>query len=197
MSKYKYYFKKPRSEITKDVFKWLVIPGKIYLEIEGKYPYYFLGTIIDSFKKRQSSKKYKQRKVYSTFYNLKKQGCLNIEKKEHQVCISLTEKGKKKADWMQIDDLKINKSKKWDGKWRIVIFDIVQLKTLERNAFRSKIKELGFRPLQKSVWVCPYKCKDEIILLRDFFGLTKKEICLIIAEEIEGENNLMKIFKLR
>lgn len=193
MSKYKYYLKKPKSEITKDVLKWLAVSGAVYLA--GSSPY-FSFNLIKNFKKRHKYKKYKKKRLYDTFYNFKKQGLLKIERRNHQVYISLTEKGRKKANWMQIDDLKIKKPKKWDRKWRVVIFDIVQLKTLQRNAFRSKIRELGFKPLQKSVWVHPFKCEDEVALLRDFFGLTKKEICLITAEKIENSNHLRKLFKL-
>ncbi len=100
------------------------------------------------------------------------------------------------AGRFQIDSLKINKPKDWDKKWRIVIFDIAQLKSLQRNAFRGKLKELGFYPLQKSVWIHPYKCKDEIELLCEFFGLGKKEIRLITAENIEDDRYLREIFKI-
>jgi len=108
----------------------------------------------------------------------------------------LTSEGKKKAGRFQIDSLKIAKPKNWDKKWRLVIFDISQLRQVMRNAFRGKLKELGFYPLQKSVWVCPYECQDEIALLRDFFGLNEKEIRLIRAEDIEDDSYLRKIFKL-
>ncbi len=97
---------------------------------------------------------------------------------------------------MQIDELKIKKTKKWDGKWRIIIFDIAQLKNLYRNIFRGKLKELGFYPLQKSVWVCPYNCKDEIDLLRVFFELNEKEVRLITADDIENDGFLRKVFNV-
>lgn len=191
MSKYKYYFKKPKSEIVKDVLRTLLISGAICVAV-GASSYSALKFV----KKYTRKQMYKKRMFYDTFYNLKKQGCIKIENKNHQVYISLTEKGKKKANWMQIDELKINKPKKWDKKWRIVMFDISQLKTLHRNAFRGKIKELGFMPIQKSVWAQPYDCKDEIYLLRDFFGLTSYEISLIVAEELDNEDNLKKLFNL-
>jgi len=190
MSKYKYYFKKPKAEITKDFLQWLGMAGAIF--IAGQSPY-FVRNLTKEFKKWR---KYKTRNLSNTFYRLRKEGCLDIQKKGHRVYISLTEKGRRMANWLQIDSLEIKKPKKWDKKWRIVIFDIVQLKTLMRNAFREKLKELGFCLLQKSVWVCPYECQDEIELLRDFFGLNKKEIRLITAENIEEDTFLRRIFKL-
>jgi DNA-binding transcriptional regulator PaaX len=108
----------------------------------------------------------------------------------------LTEKGRKIAGWLQIDALKIRRPKIWDKKWRIVIFDISQLKKFYREAFRGKLKELGFYPLQKSVWIHPFDCQDEIELLRDFFGLDQKEMRLIIAENIGPAEWIREIFKI-
>ena len=107
-------------------------------------------------------------------------------------CIST--KGLKLLD--EIIPLKNLSDKPWDGLWRIVIFDIAQLKNLQRNAFRGKLKELGFVSLQKSVWVHPYSCHDEIVLLREFFGLSQKEVRLITADDIENDDFLRKIFNL-
>lgn len=188
MSKYKYYFKKPRSEIVKDVFKWLAVAGAISIAITSPY---FVNNLMREFGKQ---KRYKKKNVYNVFYRLQKEGYLNIEERGHQVYISLTKEGRRKAGRFQIDSLKINKSKKWDGKWRVVIFDIAQLKKMQRNALREKLKELGFRQLQKSVLVCPHECKDEIELLREFFALSKNEMRLIIAESIEEDSYFNKIF---
>jgi len=100
------------------------------------------------------------------------------------------------AGWLQIDALKIKRPKKWDKKWRIIVFDISELKKLYRDAFRGKLKELGFYPLQKSVWICPFDCRDEIELLREFFGLKEKELRLIVAESIGNDKWLRKIFQI-
>lgn len=77
-----------------------------------------------------------------------------------------------------------------------MIFDISQLKKLYREAFRGKLKELGFYQLQKSVWIYPFDCRAEIELLREFFGLSEKEIRLVVAEDIERSGELKKFFKL-
>ena len=190
MTKYKYYFKKPKSEIVKDIFSLLAISGAVC--IAATSPYFLLNLI----KGLAKLKKYKKKNIQDNFYNLKKRGYIQIKQKNNQIYISLTEKGRKKAGWLQIDSLKICKPKKWDRKWRVVIFDIVELKKIHREAFRGKLKELGFYPLQKSVWVYPFDCKDEIGLLRNFFGLSEKDIKLIVAENIEEEKELKEIFKI-
>lgn len=189
MTKYKYYFKKPKSEIVKDILKGLALSGAVY--IAATSPYFALNLM----KALKYSKKYPKKRVYDTFYRLKREGHIKIRREKGQIYISLTNKGKKKAGWLQIDDLKIKKPKKWDGKWRIVMFDIVELKKTHREAFRGKLKELGFQPMQKSVWVYPYNCKDEIDLLRNFFGLSEDDLRLVVAEKIGKDNELKEAFK--
>lgn len=190
LRKYKYYFKKPKSEISKDIFSWLLTAGAIYIAASSPY---FIRNLLKSY---QRWNKYPKKKVCDTFYLLRKKGYINIEKRNHQIYISLTEDGKKKAGMFQINNLKIKKPKKWDRKWRIVIFDIAQLKKVYREAFRGKLKELGFYPLQKSVWIHPFDCRAEVELLKDFFGLSDKEIRLITADKIENDENLKKTFKV-
>jgi DNA-binding transcriptional regulator PaaX len=191
--KYKYYFRKPKSEIVKDLLYWLFVAGCVCFAATS--PYFFFN-FLKAFRKWKRSKSYNRRKVYDAFYQLRKKGAIKIERKNHQIYISLTEEGKKLAGWLQIDALKIKRPKKWDKKWRIIVFDISELKRLYRDAFRGKLKELGFYPLQKSVWICPFDCRDEIELLREFFGLKEKELRLIVAESIGNDKWLRKIFQI-
>lgn len=193
MSKYKYYFRKPRSEIIKDILSWIAMSGAVYIAASSPY---FILNLERGIKKWLREKKYKKKKLYDAFYRLRREGCIEMSKKNQQIYIRLTEKGRRKAGWLQIDRLAIKRPRKWDKKWRIVIFDISQLKKLYREAFRGRLKELGFRPLQKSVWVHPFECRDEIELLRDFFGLSEKELRFIISEDIGRDNWLKKVFKL-
>lgn len=45
------------------------------------------------------------------------------------------------------------KEAEWDGKFRVVIWDIPEKNRRVRNLFRRKLKEWDFIILQKSVWV--------------------------------------------
>ena len=106
----------------------------------------------------------------------------------------LTDKGKMKILTYHFQKMKIKKEK-WDGKWRLVVFDIPEKLKVYRNAFREKLKELGFYELQKSVFVFPYPCEDEINFLIEFFNLRKCVRCGIL-ESIDNELHLKKIFGL-
>ncbi len=192
--KYKYYFRKPRSEIVKDILYWLAVAGAVC--IAATSPYFGINLMRGVKRWLKYRKVYAKKRITDTFKRLQRQGCIAIERKGNQIYIRLTEKGKKMAGWLQIDALKIKRPKKWDGKWRIVIFDISQLKKFYREAFRGKLKELGFYPLQKSVWIFPFDCRDEIELLRDFFGLRQKEMRLIVAQDIGSDEWLKQKFKI-
>lgn len=190
IKKYKYYFSKPKSEIVKDTLKWLLTAGAISVAMTSPY---FINNLLKSYKRWE---KYPKKKTYNAFYLLRKQGCINFTIKNHQIYISLTEKGRKKAGMFQINSLKMNRPKKWDKKWRLIIFDIAELKRVYREAFRGKLKELGFYPMQKSVWVFPFDCEAEIELLKDFFGLSDDEIKFIVTEKINGDSKIKEIFQL-
>ena len=190
MNKYKNYFSSPKSEIAKDILRFFVIGGMVTIAATSPF---FIVNLIKGFKRL---KKYPNKKVYDTFYKLEKQDLINFYEKNNQIYISLTEKGKKKAGWMQIDDLKIEKPKKWDGKWRILLFDISEMKRTYREALRGKLKDLNFQLFQKSAWINPYDCIKEVNLLKSFFGLSDKEIKLIVSREIGDDKEFKKFFEL-
>ena len=191
MGKSKYYFRKPRSEIVKDILETSLLAGAIVIAATSPY---FLVNLLKGYNRLR---KYPKRKVSDIFTRLKREGLIDVEYKGGQIYIKLTSQGRKKAGAHQIDSLKIKKPKKWDRKWRIVVFDIAELKKFHREAFRGKLKELGFYSLQKSVWVCPFPCQNEIALLRDFFGLDKEDVRMIVAEKIENPDNLKQQFNLK
>jgi hypothetical protein len=190
LRKYKYYFKKPKSEIIKDVLKFLATVGALC--IAGTSPR-FVPNLIKGYLRWR---KYPKKRVSDTFYKLRKRGLIRFENRGGQIYIYLTEKGRKLAGLLQIDELKIKKPKKWDKKWRILIFDISQLKKIYREALRGKLKELGFYQLQKSVWIHPYDCRAEVEILKEFFGLSDKELRLIEATNIGNDKEIKRFFKL-
>ncbi|MBI1971660.1 MAG: hypothetical protein HYS52_02325, partial [Candidatus Wildermuthbacteria bacterium] len=139
-------------------------------------------------------KKYPKRKIQDTFSSFRKRGLLEINRSNKQVYISLTKEGKKKAGILQINDLRIARPKKWDGMWRVLLFDIAHEKRSYREALRGKLKELNFFLFQKSVWVHAFDCKAEMGILRDFFGLNSQEMCLLVVESIEHDEKLREFF---
>src|SRR3989338_8054702 len=74
----------------------------------------------------------------------------------------LTKAGKGILDKWHMSRYEIRQPKKWDKRWRIIIFDIPENKKLMRDQARNILREAGFQRLQDSVWVYPYDCEDVI-----------------------------------
>ncbi len=111
------------------------------------------------------------------------------------ITLILNEKGKKLALRYNLDNIKINKPERWDNLWRIVSFDIPEHYKKGRDALSSKLKKLGFYPMQKSVFVLPYDCKKEIDFITEIFGL-RPFVRFIIAKETDIDLDLKNKFKL-
>ena len=118
------------------------------------------------------------------------------EKPNGSIEIILTEKGKLKALEGKIDELEVEIPKTWDKLWRVVIFDIPEKKKRARDALRRKLKELGFLELQKSVFIFPYECKDEIEFIVEVFEI-RRYVRYLVVKEITNEEELLLKFKLK
>ncbi len=122
-------------------------------------------------------------------------GLVIFVEKNGKKYLKLTGKGKLKLLQLEKYSFKIKKPKRWDKKWRIVIFDISEQKRTQRDKLRFTLKQIGFIKLQHSVWVYPYDCEELITLLKLDFKMGK-DILYIIAEKIENDKILKKYFKL-
>lgn len=84
------------------------------------------------------------------------------------------------------------KAKRRDGKWRLIVFDIPESKKVNRDAFRSKLLQLGCIRLQDSVFVSAFPCKDEIDFLCHYLEISDF-VTLVSLDRIErGEQLLFK-----
>jgi DNA-binding transcriptional ArsR family regulator len=182
---------------VKTILRYLLTMGLIAVAATNpRFGPSLLRAAIRDYKYKNKFKKNNPKNFYSAFAYLRKKGLIHIEYKGQQMYFSLTEEGKRRAGRYKIDDLKIEKSKKWNGKWHILIFDIEDKQKIKREALRGKLKELELYQLQKSVWVYPYSFGKQIGLLRDFFGLTDKEMKIIIADSIENDKPIRDFFKV-
>ena len=95
----------------------------------------------------------------------------------------------------KLDDIKIKNTNKWDGLWRIVIFDIPERQKRARDALSLKLKEIGMLPIQKSVFASPYECKNEIDFISEIFSV-KPYVRYILAKEIDIALDLKRKFRI-
>jgi CRISPR-associated endonuclease Cas2 len=84
------------------------------------------------------------------------------------------------------------KTKKWNGKWFMVFFDVPEIQRNKRDYLRGFLVKLGFYPYQKSVYLFPYECEKEVSLIKKIVE-GAKYMKYIVAEKIEDEK-IAKIF---
>ncbi|MFA5986385.1 MAG: hypothetical protein WC819_03495 [Parcubacteria group bacterium] len=85
------------------------------------------------------------------------------------------------------------KPKKWDKKWRIVIFDIPEDDRVFRDILRKHLYVLEFKQLQQSVFVSPYPCEKTILDLVRLYN-ADKYVRIITASTIDNASELKKHF---
>lgn len=147
--------------------------------------------VLEEREEGQFSKK-KVRRVLNT---LKKRKLLDLKEKDGEIWATFNEEGQKLLLKYRFDTLVIPRPKEWDGKWRVVIFDIPEAKKHAREVLRKKLKELGFYQLQRSVFVYPFECQHEIELITRVYEI-ESYVDFLRAEYLD-EIGLEEKFNLR
>lgn len=81
-----------------------------------------------------------------------------------------------------------NWDRKWDGQWRMIMFDLHINQNTERQRLRRYLHSRGFGCLQKSVWVTPHPLVDEAELLADT-KVNAKSMFFLEARPAAGESD--------
>ena len=166
-----------KSDFISKFIKTIVETGKDVHTVWQWQPLYYKGFHVSGFDYKKAEK---------GFRNLQHR---NIIHKTSRNGYKFTDKGKKWFDNSILKHLDL-RSGEWDKKWRIVIFDIPEELHKNRNQLRTKLKNLGFYMLQKSVFVIPYPCEKELgyicrnlkivnyidVILAESIGFKEKEI---------------------
>lgn len=124
---------------------------------------------------------------------LEQKGWIRFVDKHNERFVKLTKKGELRALLVKAKNPEIPKT--WDGRWRMVIFDIPEASNSQRNFFRYLLKKNGFIQLQASVYVSPYPLNREAIKylqeshLIDYIRIAK-------IEEMDNDSDLRKKFKI-
>ncbi|MBU4580146.1 CRISPR-associated endonuclease Cas2 [Patescibacteria group bacterium] len=140
--------------------------------------------------------KYKKFRLKSTLKRLHKQRMINFsEKSDGTIQLELIEAGNKRILQYKFEEMEIKTPLKWDGLWRLVMFDIPDKKKQAREALRAKLKTLGFYKIQESIFIHPYDCKNEIDFIKELYSIGPF-VKFVIAGNIDDDFKLRKIFLL-
>src|SRR3989344_5501369 len=154
--------------------------------------------VLSVIKQLEGSSKRKKNFKYSindSFTRLKEKGLIEIIDINGKRVARVTKKGEEKLDFLDRHNFKLKIPKKWDSRWRIVIFDIKESRSKTRFLLRKTLLQIGFVRLQNSVWLYPYDCEDLISLLKADFKIGK-DVLYMIVEKLENDWHLRKTFNL-
>jgi len=118
------------------------------------------------------------------------------EEKDGAIHIVLNREGKQVALRYRIDELSIRKPQHWDRRWRVILFDIPETKRPLRDSLRHQLKQLGLVEFQKSVFVHPYDCRDEIDFIIELYN-ARRYVRFIEAVSVDNELHLKRKFRLK
>lgn len=132
-------------------------------------------------------------KVRNSLYYLKTNEYIKVKRiGKRKYKFELTKKGKKLLAQYSFSDCALKPKHPWDGKWRMFVFDIPEKRRAARDTLRDKLKKLGFFQFQKSVWIYPHECEQEMKYICEF--LYVQPYTLMFTGKIQSDNLLRKYF---
>ncbi|MEK7093317.1 MAG: CRISPR-associated endonuclease Cas2 [Patescibacteria group bacterium] len=87
------------------------------------------------------------------------------------------------------------RKRRWDKRYRLVMFDIPQERRNTRDRLRFLMREFGFLRLQDSVWVSPYDCEELIALIKAELRVGN-DVLYAVVEQIGNEKRIKSHFGL-
>ena len=146
-------------------------------------------------REREAWKHYNPSYLRRSIQRLQKQKLVEIVYRDDAETVILTQFGKRRILKYALNELTIAKPKQWDGRWRMIIYDVDEKKKKLRDVFRRALITLGFLKLQESVWVYPYSCEEQITFLREYYGVGN-EVLYVIATKLEDDTPYKEYFDL-
>jgi len=121
-------------------------------------------------------------------------GLITFEEENGKRYARITEKGERMLQ-METERVAMTKKRKWDRRWRVVIFDVPEKRKNIRDRLRHFMSKYGFVRLQDSVWTYPYDCEDLITLAKANFRIGA-DVLYMIVERLEYDKHLREHFGL-
>jgi len=145
---------------------------------------------------RKNWDKIDRRLIHNAIRRLNQKRLIELIQNGDKLYIQITKNGKNLIKNFDYDYLILPRPKKWDKKWRLVIFDIPEKKNKERHVFSIKLKDLGFYPLQESNFIYPYDCQDEIDFVCEFLSINRYINYCLVESLGKREGDLRQFFNL-
>jgi len=135
-----------------------------------------------------------RKKYYNTIHQLKQRGVVEVSRKAATKFIRLTRKGE--LELLLAKSVFAKTPGAWDGKWRIIMFDIPEPARELRDKFRWLLKKNRFVRIQQSVYISPWELNRDAVDYLRVSGL-KKFIRIMRVDLLDDDSGPRKIFKLK
>lgn len=128
-----------------------------------------------------------------TLTRLERQKLVTIRNDEKYQIVEITDAGKRRILKYALDELVIDKPKFWDGKWRMVSYDIPSNLKRLRQIFREYLSTWNFYPLHESVFLHAYPCIKQVVFLREYLGIGEY-VRIFLVSQIENDTPFREFF---
>ena len=176
-----------RGEIAQIILKTILVAGFITIALAAP-------NAVQIFKYFRPKDFEERKRGKQALSRLEKQGLIK-QRGAMDGYFVLTAQGKAKAMRYKIEETKIQKQKRWDRKWRLVMFDVPEEKKKARQAINFALKRIGCVHYQKSVFITPFPCEKEIDFIGETFNV-REYIRIVIAESVEESGVFERKFGL-
>ncbi|MBI2009449.1 CRISPR-associated endonuclease Cas2 [Candidatus Saccharibacteria bacterium] len=130
------------------------------------------------------------------FYELKRQGLVHVSQFSNETTFTLTPAGVYRLQRHIIEALKIPRPKKWNMRWRLITYDVPNKQSRQRACFTARLSSLGFYMLQRSVWVHPFPCFDQVQQIASHFNVLRYCVFLEVSKiDRHSEQRLLRRFE--
>lgn len=189
-----YRKRRKRQNIEKIILGTVKVTGLMAFALMAPNALRVLEQIDPTFKKRKKNPKYT---INNSITKLLDKGLITFEETDRGKFIRLTKLGKERLQRFEFEKvLPHQQKKKWDKRWRIIIFDIKEERRPIRDKIRIQLMKIGFYKLQNSVWVYPYDCESLIKMIKADLHIGK-DVLYIIADTIENDGAVKRHFGLK
>ena len=137
------------------------------------------------------------RRITQGISRLKSAGLVTVTGERRSERVWITDKGRELMAQIEFGEYAIPEPAFWDGKWRVLIFDISERRRRARTQLRRLLHGAGFIRMQDSVWVYPYPCDEFISLVRAHLKSGVGEMRFFVAEALESDKAFREHFKLK
>ncbi len=146
----------------------------------------------DWWTKREANRK----RIREALERIRRKRLVTYHERGKETFIKVTDEGRAYLRKFEFDAMRLRPAGRWDGKWRLFIFDIPETLARERNALRKKLRDLDFYQLQKSAWIHPHECRDEIDFISQFLAIDRYVVYLETESVGQQEGKARKVFNL-